>query len=123
MAIKKGIIGTASITQDVFDPVENRINVAMHTGANIVSYEDVDFSSGDNNSVISVLSDLGVKGHTGYFANDGPGDIKLEFSYDGSTYGGVHTLHGGETLLLDGLNINKIKLTYVDNSAYRCLIG
>jgi len=130
MAVKKGIIGTASIIQDVFDPVENRIRVKIESdgaGGATVSYEDENFTSADNLSVLNVVSDLGLdeqaKGHKGYFINDGPGDIKVEISSDGSSYKGIHTIHGGETLILDGLSISKIRLNYIDDSSYRCMVG
>lgn len=123
MAVKKGIIGTASIAQDVFDDHEERIRIASHADGNTVSYEDLNFTSADNSSVLNIFSDLGRKAHKGYFKNDGPGTIQLEISFNGTTYGGLHTLQGGDELILDDLNINKIRITYIDNSSYRCMVA
>lgn len=97
--------------------------VIGRVSGNSVSYEDTDFASGDSPSVLDVEGDLGVRGYKGYFTNDGPGDIKVEISNDGTTYGGQHTLHGGEVLTLDDLNISRIRLVYVEPAEYRALVA
>lgn len=112
-----------SFANDEHDPVEYRKRVATHVDGNVVSYEDTDFTSADDGSVLDVQTDLGRRGHKGYFVNDGPGEIKLEINYNGDGYGGQHTLRGGDTLSLDDLNISKIRLTHVDDTEYRCMIG
>ena len=73
-------------------------------------------------AVLAVQTDLGRAGYKGYFINDGPGDVTVEISNDGTVYGGTHTLHGGEQLSLDDLNVAKIRLTYIDPTEYRCMV-
>ncbi len=123
MAVKKGIIGTASIVQDEFDPEENRKRVATHADGNSVSYEDTNFTSADSPVILNVFTDLGRNGHKGYIRNDGPGDIVTEISYDGTTYGSQTTLRGGDTFPLEDLKIRKIRLTYVDPTEYRVIVA
>src|SRR3954462_5138211 len=87
--------------------------------SNTVSYEDTNFTSGESPAVMNIFSDIGRNGYEGYFINDGPGDMKIEFSNDGTVYGGIHTLRGGEQMSLTDLNIAKIRITYVDPTEYR----
>lgn len=89
---------------------------------NTVSYEDTNFTTGESPAVMDVFTDIGRNGYTGYFTNDGPGDMQIEFSNDGTTYGGAHTLRGGDIMTLQNLNIAKIRLTFIDPSEYRCLV-
>lgn len=109
--------------QDEHDVVEYRKRVQMWSDGNSVSYEDTAFATGDSPAVLAVSTDLGRAGHEGYFTNDGPGNILVEVSKDGTTYGGVHTLKGGETLDLSNLIINKIRVTWAQNAAYRVLVA
>lgn len=87
-----------------------------------VAYEDTSFTSGDDQSVLDVSTDLGRVGTDGTFVNDGEGNIKIEISDDGSNYGGIHTIKKDEVMRFDGLVISKIRLTYVADSSYRALI-
>lgn len=87
-----------------------------------VSYEDTSFISGDSPALLLVNTDLGRNGKGGYVTNDGPGSFTLEISDDGITYGGIHTLKNEETLLLEGTSIDRIRITWVTNSAYRVLV-
>lgn len=116
-----------SINSDEHDLVEYRKRVATHIDGNVLSYEDTNFVAADDGSVLDVESDLnrdsGVTAHRGYFINDGPGDILLEISADGTSYGGQHTIRGGDVVILDDLKISKIRLSHVDDTEYRCLIG
>jgi len=116
-----------SIAQDEHDEVSYRKRVASWMDGNSVSYEDASFVSGDSPTVLPVATSLRidnheVNGHDGYFYNDGEGDIKVEISYNGTEYGGQHTIKPGEILILTGLNINKLRLTWVSDTSYRALI-
>lgn len=86
------------------------------------SYEDTNFVAGDSPAVHDVNTDLGRNSHTGYIICDGGGDITIEFSNDGSTYGGSHTLKQDETMNLDLIDIDRIRITWVANSAYRIFV-
>lgn len=105
------------------DDVEGRKRVSTSVDGNVVSYEDTNFTSGESPAVLDILTDLGRSGHEGYIINDGPGDMLVEFSFDSTNYGGQHTLHGGDIMDLRNLKIQRIKLTYIDPTEYRVLVG
>lgn len=86
------------------------------------TYEDTLFETGETGRVLDVNTDLGRNAHDGYFICDGGGDIKVEISDDGLIYGGLHTLKSGEMLGFSKLDIDRIRLTWVSDSAYRCLV-
>ena len=123
MATKTGpSLGT--IQQDEHDHISYAKRVVLVSkNGNTVSYEDTNFITGDSPAVLNVFSDIGEKGDGGYFINDGEGDMKIEISNDGTSYGGQHTIKSGETLDLKGISINKIRITWVSNSSYRVLVG
>lgn len=123
MATNGGHVNVASDSHEEHDHESYRKRIATHIDGNTVSYEDTSFVSGDSPATLAIETDLGRVGRKGYFINDGPGDIQVEISFDGTNYGGVHTLHGGDVLDLDDLKIRKIRLTYVDVTAYRAMIG
>jgi len=105
------------------DKQANDINPATdYIEGRSISYEDTSFVSGDSPAVCDVNGDLGRNGHDGYIINDGPGDIQVEISDNGTDYGGVHTLKAGERISLTRLDVNRIRLTWVSDSAYRILV-
>lgn len=112
-----------SFANDEFDAETYRKRVATHIDGKTVSYEDSDFTSGESPSILDIITDLGRIGTKGYFINDGPGDIKIEISDDAATYGGQHTLRGGDQFSLNNLKIRRIRITYVDPTEYRALVG
>lgn len=118
-----GRMPTQGIQKQQNDSVENRQRVATHIDGNTVSYEDTNFTVADDQSILNVFNDLGRTGFEGYLANDGPGDMQYEVSFDGSVYGGLTTLRGGEAHTLNNLKINKIRLSFVDPTEYRAKIG
>lgn len=118
-----GRIPTRGPEASEHDKVEERKRVATWIDGNVVAYEDANFTSAETLSVLDVRTDLGRSAHKGYIVNDGPGDMKVEISFDGNTYGGLHTLRGGDVLDIDDFKINKIRLTYIDPTEYRALIG
>lgn len=87
-----------------------------------IGYEDTNFQTGDSPAVLDVNSDLGRNGHDGYVICDGPGNIKVEISDNGITYGSAHTLKSNEALGLSKLDIDTIRITWVSNSGYRVLV-
>ena len=116
-------VNISSYAKEEHDGVEYRKRVATHIDGNTVSYEDTNFTSAESPAVLDVFTDIGRFGHQGQIINDGPGDIQVEISYDGTTYGGLHNLRGGEVFELSNLKINKIRLTYVDQTEYRAVVG
>lgn len=119
----KGSKHLNSFTNDEHDGVEYRKRVATYVDGTSVSYEDSSFVTGDSPAVLDVFTDLGRFGHKGQFINDGPGKIRVEISADGTTYGGIHTLGEGDTLVLDDLKINKLRLTWQQDTSYRALVA
>lgn len=89
------------------------------------SYEDTNFVAGDSPRVIEVRNDLGNKpGQAGWFINDGAGDINMEIqNNEQSIYGDAFTTKSGEMFQLNSLNIRRVRLTWVADSAYRFFIG
>lgn len=112
-----------SIAQDEHDAIEYRKRVATYVDGSTVAYEDTDFVSGDSPVVLDVFTDLGRVGHEGYILNDGAGNILIELSTDGANYGGSHTLRWGEQLILNNLKVNRVRLTWQEDSSYRAMIA
>ncbi len=113
-----------SFAQDEHDSTEYRKRVQMYADGNSVSYEDTSFVTGDSPVVMDINTDLGRKGHTGYVAVDGTGNILVEISKDnGTTWGGQHTVKAGEILELDNLIIGRISLVWASNSSYRIFVA
>ena len=88
-------------------------------------YEDTSFVTSESPRTIEVRDDLGNKpGNAGWFINDGPGDIQVEIqNNEQSGYGDAFTTKSGEMFALNGLNIRRVKLTWVSDSAYRFFIS
>jgi hypothetical protein len=100
----------------------DRVPDVIVTRGRSVSYEDTSFLTGDSPAVHDVNTDLGRNGRDGYVVNDGAGNFTVEISDDGTNYGGAHTLKIGEVLKLGGVDIDKIRVTWVANSAYRIFV-
>jgi hypothetical protein len=118
-----GRMATKGNSEAQIDKREGRLRVATYVDGNTVSYENEDFTVADTASVLDFFADLGRFAHEGYFTNDGPGDIKIELSFDGSVYGGMHTLRGGDSVSFQNLSISRARLTHVDDCGFRCLAG
>lgn len=85
-------------------------------------YEDTSFVTGDSPVTLTVNTNLGRNAHDGYIVNDGAGNFTVQFSDDGTNYGSSHTMKTDETMKLTHLDINKIKITWVADSAYRVFV-
>jgi len=82
--------------------------------------EDSSFTAADSPVTIDINSNLGRNASTGYLVCDGSGDILIELSEDGSTFGTQFTMKNGETLDLTGLDVDSIRITHSGtDSAYR----
>lgn len=107
------------MTRAPFRRDPNRVPDTQTTRGVGITYEDSSFVTGDSPATHDVNTDLGRNGRDGYVLNDGTGDFKIEISNDGSTYGSSETLKSGETKDLEGLDIDRIRLTWVSDSSYR----
>lgn len=123
MATNGGHVNVASDSHEEHDHVEYRKRVATWIDGTSASYEDTNFTSGESPAVIDFFTDSGRVAHEGTLINDGPGDILVEFSDNSTTYGGQHTLRGGEVMDLSNMKIKRIRITYVDPTEYRVIIG
>ncbi len=88
----------------------------------VKSYEDTSFVTGDSPVVFDVNSDLGRDGRECLVVNDGPGDFTLAISNDGIAFSDEMTLKSGESRSFTNLQIDRIRLTWVDDSAYRVVV-
>jgi len=107
---------------DAFKKDPNRVPDVDTTRGRSVSYEDTSFLTGDSPAVHDVNTDLGRSGRDGFLINDGAGSFTIEISDEGTTYGGSHTVKAGEILKMKGIDIDKIRLTWIANSAYRIFV-
>ena len=71
------------------------------------------------NTVHDFNADTGRDAVDGYVINDGPGNIEVEISRDGLSYGGKFTMKKGERVNLAHFRINLIRVTWVADSNYR----
>ena len=87
-------------------------------GANKV-YETASFIESGSPATHNFFGDTGRTATSGYIICDGPGDIKIDVSRDGLTYDDKATLKSGEILHIDHMLVNRVRITWVSNSAYR----
>ena len=85
-------------------------------------YEDTSFVTGESPRVLDVNTDLGRNAREGGILNDGAGDLLVEISNDGATYGDQHTLKADEVFDLEGRNVDSIRLTWVADTGYRAVV-
>ncbi len=96
--------------------------LSLSTPGRTFKYEDISFQTGESPITLDVNTNLGRNATDGYLICDGPGNILVEFSDDGSSFGGQHTLKKRDKINLKNLNIDKIRITWITNSAYRILV-
>ena len=99
----------------------------LYTTTGVISggyktYEDDNFVTGDSPATHDFSTDKGRNAQRGYIICDGAGNIQVDISNDGVAYHDKFTMKSGETVSLDGLDINKIRITWVTNSAYRIFL-
>lgn len=86
------------------------------------AYEDANFVVGDSPAVHDFYSDTGRYAIDGWIVCDGDGDIQVDYTRDGITYGSKWTMKKNETVDLLRLDIKKIRITHVADSAYRIFL-
>lgn len=99
---------------------ESRFNIYYNSPkTKYKSYEDTSFVVGETNLVLDIKADLNIETYNGEFTNDGPGNIGVAISSDGTNYNDSITVKPYETLDLETHKVNKVKLTWIANTAYR----
>jgi hypothetical protein len=84
------------------------------------TYEDSSFAVGDSPAVHDFYTDTGRYANDGYIICDGVGDIQVDVSIEGLTYGDKFTLKSGEKMSFLRMKISKIRITHTGtDSAYR----
>jgi len=83
------------------------------------TFEDTSFVLGDSPALLDFNGATGRNSLDGYIICDGPGSIKVDFTRDGATYGGVWTMYAGEMIGVRNYDIDTIRITWVADSAYR----
>ena len=94
----------------------------LYPAGQYATSEDSNFVSGDSPATYNANSDLGKNANNGYIICDGAGDITVNLSQDGTTFGDNITLTSGDEFSLKGRNVHSIKLTHVSDSAYRIYV-
>lgn len=82
-------------------------------------YEDTSFVVGDSPVVLDMFGDTGRRSVDGYIICDGPGDILVEITRNGLTYGPQFTMKKGERFSMLRIDCDSIRLTHSADSAYR----
>jgi len=97
----------------------------QHTTTVAKAYEDTSFVTGESPRTIEIRDDLGNKpGQAGWFINDGAGNIQVEIqNNEQSGFSDAFTTQSGEMFSLNGLNIRRIRITWVSDSSYRLFMG
>ena len=83
-----------------------------------VTYEDTSFEAGDSPATHDFNSDAGRNAIDGYVVVDS-GSLYCDVSRDGVNYGDKFTIKKGERVNLSHFNIDKIRITWIENSSYR----
>lgn len=81
---------------------------------------DTSFVVGDSPATIDINAALSRNADVGYVTCDGLGNIIINLSENGSTYGNNITLKDGESFSFEGMNVDSVKITHSGaDSAYR----
>ncbi len=84
------------------------------------AYEDTSFVAGDSPQTHDFNNDKGRNAIDGYIICDGSGNIQVDVSRDGLSYGDKWTMKKGERVNLLHFDIDKIRVTHTGaDSAYR----
>ena len=84
-----------------------------------VTFEDTSVVAGDSPVILDFNGTTGRNGLDGYIICDGVGDLTVEFSRDGASWGGAWTMKQFETMSLRNYDIDSLRITWVADSAYR----
>lgn len=99
------------------------VSQATYTGLVNKSYEDTSFVAGDSPATIDFNADAGRNSIDGWIICDGVGDISVEISADGATFGDPFTMKNGENAILNNFDIDTVRISHTGtDSAYRVVL-
>lgn len=81
--------------------------------------EDLSFVTGDSPATHDINAALERNSIDGHVVNDGPGDILMTWSPDGTNFSGNIRIKDSEIFDIARLSVDTIKIAWVTNSAYR----
>ena len=84
-----------------------------------LSKEDTDFLTGESPAILDVNDAYGQNGRSFEVINDGVGSFTVSISNDGTAFGNEVTVKQQEKYALDNISVDKVRITWVENSAYR----
>ena len=86
-----------------------------------ISYEDASFTDPGGSHLVthSFNTDAGRNSVDGWLICDGAGSIGVEISRDGLNYGNRYTVKKGERISYERISINKVRILWSADSAYR----
>lgn len=84
-----------------------------------LSKEDTSFVTADSPAILDVNAAFGKNGRAFEVINDGVGSFTVSISNDGSTFGNEVTVKQQESYALENISVDKIRITWISNSAYR----
>lgn len=83
------------------------------------TWKDASFVTGDSPVTLDLNTALGRNATKFAVYCDGSGDIDVQLSTDGATFGDTHTMKSGEVWSIDNISVDSIKITWVSDSSYR----
>jgi hypothetical protein len=101
-------------------PSGGQSTVPGSPGSGYYYTEDENFQVGDDAAILNIYSTISRNATIGWFACDGPNDIGIEISEDGTSWGLQITLKDGESFPLDGMNAYSVRVQHLgSDSSYR----
>lgn len=106
----------------VVDSEDATIDLPGINSNNFKASEDTSFLAGDSPATIDCNTGLGENAKNVIIQCDGSGSILVAISHDGITYGDNFTLNIDETLNLNDVSVDSVRITHSgSDSSYRIL--
>lgn len=83
------------------------------------SAEDTSFVTGDSPATHNIHAIIGINTHDGYLINDGPGDLYMTWTSDGTNYWQNARIKKNETYPFNNMSIHSIRVIWISNTSYR----
>ena len=85
-------------------------------------FEDTSFVTGDSPATVDINTALGRNASYVQVINDGPGNFTMAASNDGAAFGDEITIKASDPpFVLEDLDIDSVRITWVSDSAYRVI--